>query len=74
MDNMVDLTEQDFMTIEELGDKWPYEWVSTKGLAPYVRRLGDNITGIEIGTCRAESTAFLLNGCPNIKKLYTIDP
>jgi hypothetical protein len=68
------LTDEDFMTIKELGEKWPYEWVSTRGLAPYIRRLGDDVVGIEIGTCRAESTAFLLEKCQNIKKIYTVDP
>lgn len=68
------LTDEDFMTIEELGNKWPYEWVSTRGLAPYIKRLDDNVVGLEIGTCRAESTAYLLDKCPNIIKLYTIDP
>lgn len=68
------LTDEDFMTIEELGSKWPYDWVSTKGLAPYIKRLGENITGIEIGTCRAESTAYLLDKCPNIQRIFTIDP
>ena len=68
------LTDDDFKTIAELGDKWPYDWVSVKGLAPYIKRLGDNLVGIEIGTCRAESTAYLLDKCPNILKLYTIDP
>lgn len=71
---MVDLTEQDFMTIQELGDKWPYDWVSTRGLAPYVKRLGENVVGLEIGTCRAESTSYLLSNCPNISKLHTVDP
>lgn len=68
------LTDEDFMTIKELGNKWPYEWVSTRGLAPYIKRLGDNVVGLEIGTCRAESTAYLLEKCPNILKLYTVDP
>jgi predicted O-methyltransferase YrrM len=70
----MDLAAEDFMTIKELGDKWPYDWVSVKGLAPYIKRLGENITGIEIGTCRAESTNYLLSKCPNISKLTTIDP
>ena len=68
------LTDEDFMTIEELGNKWPYDWVSTRGLAPYIKRLGDSVVGLEIGTCRAESTAFLIEKCPNIVKLYTVDP
>ena len=68
------LSDDDFRTIKELGDKWPYDWVSVKGLAPYIKRLGENIVGVEIGTCRAESTSFLLDKCPNILMLYTIDP
>ena len=68
------LNEEDFMTIQELGSKWPYDWVSTRGLAPYIKRLGDKVVGLEIGTCRAESTAYLLDKCPNIVKLYTVDP
>ena len=68
------LEEDDFKTIKELGDKWPYDWVSVRGLAPYIKRLGEKVVGLEIGTCRAESTAFLLDKCPNIIKLYTIDP
>jgi predicted O-methyltransferase YrrM len=68
------LSDDDFRTIAELGDKWPYDWVSVKGLAPYIKRLGENLVGVEIGTCRAESTVFLLDKCPNIIKLYTIDP
>lgn len=68
------LTDEDFMTIKELGNKWPYEWVSTRGLAPYIKRLGDNVVGLEIGTCRAESTSYILEKCPNVVKLYTIDP
>jgi len=68
------LTDEDFMTIKELGDKWPYDWVSTRGLAPYIKRLGENVVGIEIGTCRAESTAYLLEKCPNVDRIFTIDP
>ena len=32
------------------------------------------MVGIEIGTCRGESAYLLLEKCPNLKKLYTIDP
>lgn len=67
-------SEDDFKTIEELGDKWPYEWISTKGLAPYIKRLGEKVVGVEIGTCRGGSAYYLLDKCPNIIKLYTIDP
>lgn len=65
---------EDFMTIKELGDKFPQDWISNKGLIPYVKRHGENVKGIEIGTCRGESTYYFLDKCPNIKELYTVDP
>lgn len=68
------LTDEDFKTIEELGDAYPQEWISNKGLVPYIKRQGEKLKGIEIGTCRAESTAYFLEKCPNINLLTTIDP
>ena len=68
------LTDEDFKTIEELGDAYPQEWISNKGLVPYIKRQGEKLKGIEIGTCRAESTAYFLEKCPNIDLLTTIDP
>jgi predicted O-methyltransferase YrrM len=72
----IELTETDFMTVDELksASKWPIEWTSTKGLVPYIKRQGDNLVGLEIGTCRAESTYDILSRCDNVLKLYTIDP
>ena len=35
---------------------------------------GREITGIEIGTAAADLGVDVLNGLPNLKKLYTIDP
>lgn len=35
---------------------------------------GKDHVGIEIGTCRGESAYHILQNCPNVKKLYTIDP
>ena len=68
----VEFKESDFQTISE--KEWPLDHTSTKGLYPYIKRLGDDIVGIEIGTSCAESTYLLLEKCPNIKKIYTIDP
>lgn len=68
------LTDDDFKTIEELGSSYPQDWISNKGLVPYIKRHGDNLVGLEIGTCRAESTYYFLDKCPNISKLYTVDP
>lgn len=68
------LSDDDFKTIKELGDAYPQEWISNKGLVPYIKRHGENLKGIEIGTCRGESTYYFLDKCPNIETLYTIDP
>lgn len=71
------LTDIDFMTVDELETEtgWPLDWTSVRGLYPYIKRLrGDNVTGIEIGTCRGESAYLILDTCPNVKKLYCIDP
>jgi len=72
----VEFKEEDFLTVEEKKGRglWPTEHNSVKGLWPYVKRLGENLVGIEIGTSCAESTHLWLDKCPNIKKLYTIDP
>jgi predicted O-methyltransferase YrrM len=70
------LNDTDFMTVDELEKEigWPHDWTSVKGLYPYIKRLQGDVTGIEIGTCRAESTYLILDKCPNVTKLYTIDP
>lgn len=65
---------EDFMTIEELGDKFPQDWISNRGLVPYIKRQGEKLVGLEIGTCRGESTYFFLDKCVNVIKLYTVDP
>jgi len=69
-------TDQDFKTIEHHRDLgiWSPDHYSSIGLAPYIKRLGNDIEGIEIGTGKGESAYLLLDRCPNIKKLYTIDP
>ena len=69
-------TDTDFMTVRELETEtgWPLDWTSTKGLSPYIKRLKGDVVGIEIGTCRAESTYLILDECQNVKKIYTIDP
>jgi predicted O-methyltransferase YrrM len=68
--------ETDFQTIEDLKreSSWPLPYTSTVGLAPYIKRAGPDLVGVEIGTCRGESAYLLLEKCANLKKLYTIDP
>jgi len=63
-------------TIQDLKESssWPIDWLPVIGLAPILQKQGENLVGVEIGTCRAESTNWLLSECLNIKKLHTIDP
>lgn len=66
----------DLMTIKEIRQEfgWPFDYTTTIGFAPYIRRMGNDVTGIEIGTGRGEGAYYLLEKCPGLKTLYTIDP
>jgi len=66
----------DYMTVADHrdNDDWPFEWLPIKGLLPYIRRLGPDTIGIEIGVARAESSYAILESCKNVTKLYGIDP
>jgi|SRR5665213_2261276 len=69
-------TPSDFMTVQDLkeaGD-WPLPWTASKGLIPYIKRLKGEVHGIEIGTARGESAYHILESCPNVSLLTTIDP
>lgn len=70
------LTDVDFMTVDELSKEmgWPQDHTSIKGLIPYISRLGENVVGIEVGTCRGESSYLVLESCKNVKTLNCIDP
>jgi len=72
----IQLGEDDFKTIEQLRSegKWPLSYVSAKGLVPILQQGGDGLVGVEVGTCRAESTAYILDNCPNVKMITTVDP
>ena len=43
-------------------------------LARIYRELGQDIVGVEVGVCRGENIWELLRACPNIKKMYGVDP
>tara|TARA_R110000868_G_scaffold145266_1_gene365423 strand:- start:333 stop:941 length:609 start_codon:yes stop_codon:yes gene_type:complete len=72
LDGIVD----DNITIEEIEREtgWPPDYISTKGMIPYIKRMGSDLIGLEIGTGRGDSAYHLLTTCPNIKKLTTVDP
>ena len=80
MTNFFDIVDDvipspDLLTVEELKREygWPFDYTSTLGIAPYIRRMGNDVTGIEIGTGRGEGSYHLLETCHGIKKIYTID-
>lgn len=47
---------------------------SGEGMVPILKRLGDNICGVEIGVCRGENIRGLLSACDNIADITGIDP
>ena len=70
------ITDADFMTVKNLTNEvgWPLDYTASKGLLPYIKRLRGDISVIEIGTARAEAAYLILEQCPNVTQLYTIDP
>lgn len=44
------------------------------GLVDIYKGLGDNIIGVEVGVCSGLNSTMLMLECPNIKKLYGVDP
>lgn len=66
----------DLMTVAELSTEvgWPLDYTATRYLVPYIRRLKGYVTGIEIGTARGEGAYLILEECPNVGKLVTVDP
>jgi len=47
---------------------------SAEGMIDIFKNLGDNIIGAEIGVCRGRNIKAVLDRCPNIRKIYGIDP
>jgi hypothetical protein len=51
-----------------------YDVGTTIGLAPYIRELGTDLVGCEIGVWEATNLAFMLQNILEIKTLYAVDP
>lgn len=64
--------DEESLPISELD--WPLPNVAAREFIPYIKRLGKNLTGLEIGTGRAESSYLIAEQCLNVSKLYTLDP
>ncbi len=54
--------------------RWPPTDVSTFYLSQILALGPKEMTGLEIGTLGGEGACWLLENCPNLKKLYTVDP
>lgn len=67
---------RDFMTITQLieEDAWPHSYLPGLDFVPYIKRLGEKVTGIEVGVAKGETSAYLLENCPNLERLYGVDP
>jgi len=51
----------------------PEKNVSADGLLEYVRKLGDNLVGCELGVCWAWTLRYFLDKSPEITKVYAVD-
>lgn len=65
-----------FKTVNELKaiGEWDSFYVAGRGLAPIIQSLGNDLVGLELGVARAETSYYILENCPNIKKYYCVDP
>jgi len=69
--------DEDFRSVEQLkaANAWPQEYTITRPFVPYINRIrNEHVSGIEIGTGRGEGTYHILETCPKVAKIITIDP
>lgn len=66
----------DFFTIEEQKQfgMWPLPYLSGHMMIPYIKRMGPNVVGLEIGVLKAETSCLILENCPNVTRYIGIDP
>lgn len=64
-----------FKTVQELkaSGEWDSFYISGKGLVEPIKKLGEDLVGLELGVARAETTIYLLDHC-SFKKYYCVDP
>ena len=51
-----DGVDKDFLTINQLIeiDAWPHSYLPGLDFVPYIKRLGEKVTGIEVGVAKGE--------------------
>ena len=68
------------LTIAEYKEqgKWPFSYITGKGLVSVVDKLSDNlgrkVVGLEIGICKGENIVHFLEQTDKIEKIYCVDP
>lgn len=72
----LDRNDDNFKNIETLTKegKWPHSYLPGMDMPPYIKRLGESVVGIEVGVAKGETSAWLLEKCPNLTKLNGVDP
>jgi predicted O-methyltransferase YrrM len=68
--------DPEFFNVEMLKQMglWPLNFLPAYGIAPYLKRMRNDITGVELGVLKGETSFVILDSCPNVKKMYGIDP
>ena len=64
------MTDMNYIDMREDEEVWP----DVKSIIHCINLHGDNLVGAEIGVHVGESFLTLLQNCPNISKLYGVDP
>ena len=64
------MTDMNYIDMREDEEVWP----DVKSIIHCINLHGDNLVGAEIGVHVGESFLTLLQTCPNISKLYGVDP
>ncbi len=69
------LGNPDYFNIEEmkLAGMWPLDHLSAFGMVPYLKRLPQDLVGLEVGTYKGENVYTLIEMLPNLSKIYTVD-
>jgi predicted O-methyltransferase YrrM len=47
--------------------------ISGRGLIPFLRQMGNNLVGCEIGVCHGFTTEYMVKSLSNICKIYAVD-
>ena len=68
--------DPEFFNVEVLKQMglWPLPHLPAYGIIPYLKRMRGDLTGVELGVLKGETSFEILNNSPNVKKMYGVDP